>query len=97
MSFGKTIELFLVNGTVESLMTAELSNWNGKAIKSPVQKFPDAAAQISAELVSTFCSVRKRTKRIPFTLEKQKMFTNVYVSISAIFKAGKSNSIGIQL
>ena len=35
MSFGKTIELFLVNGTAESLMTAELSNWNGKAIKIP--------------------------------------------------------------
>ena len=35
MSFGKTIELFLVNGTADSLMTAELSNWNGKAIKIP--------------------------------------------------------------
>lgn len=35
MSFGKTIELFLVNGTADSLVTAELSNWNGKAIKIP--------------------------------------------------------------
>lgn len=35
MAFGKTIELFLVNGTPESLVTAELSNWNGKAIKIP--------------------------------------------------------------
>jgi len=33
MTRGKTIELFLVNGTAESLITAELSNWNGKAIK----------------------------------------------------------------
>lgn len=32
---GKTIELFLANGTAESLITAELSNWNGKAIKIP--------------------------------------------------------------
>ena len=32
---GKTIELFLVNGTAESLVTAELSNWNGKAIRIP--------------------------------------------------------------
>ena len=31
----KAIELFLVNGTAESLITAELSNWNGKAIKIP--------------------------------------------------------------
>ena len=35
MTYGKTIELFLVNGTAESLITAELSNWNGKAIKIP--------------------------------------------------------------
>lgn len=33
--YGKSIELFLVNGTAESLITAELSNWNGKAIKIP--------------------------------------------------------------
>ena len=35
MVFGKTIELFLVNGTADSRVTAELSNWNGKAIKIP--------------------------------------------------------------
>lgn len=32
---GKSIELFLVNGTADSIITAELSNWNGKAIKIP--------------------------------------------------------------
>lgn len=35
MTFGKSIELFLVNGTADSIITAELSNWNGKAIKIP--------------------------------------------------------------
>ncbi|MCR5346144.1 MAG: GIY-YIG nuclease family protein [Fretibacterium sp.] len=35
MTYGKAIELFLVNGTAESLITAELSNWNGKAVKIP--------------------------------------------------------------
>lgn len=35
MTYGKAIELFLVNGTADSLITAELSNWNGKAIKIP--------------------------------------------------------------
>jgi predicted GIY-YIG superfamily endonuclease len=35
MAYGKAIELFLVNGAAESLITAELSNWNGKAIKIP--------------------------------------------------------------
>lgn len=35
MSFGKTIELFWVNGTADGIVTAELSNWNGKGIKVP--------------------------------------------------------------
>lgn len=35
MAYGKAIELFLVNGTADSLVTAELSNWNGKALKLP--------------------------------------------------------------
>ena len=35
MVYGKSIELFLVNGTADSLIVAELSNWNGKAIKIP--------------------------------------------------------------
>ena len=35
MAYGKAIELFLINGTADSLVTAELSNWNGKAIKIP--------------------------------------------------------------
>lgn len=35
MGLGKKIELFLVQGTMDGLVTAELSNWNGKAIKIP--------------------------------------------------------------
>ena len=35
MAYGKSLELFLVNGTADSLIIAELSNWNGKAIKIP--------------------------------------------------------------
>ena len=35
MPYGKSIELFLVNGTADSLVIAELSNWNGKALKIP--------------------------------------------------------------
>ena len=29
MAYGKSIELFLANGTADSLITAELSNWTG--------------------------------------------------------------------
>ena len=35
IKYGKLIELFLVNATADSLVIAELSNWNGKAIKIP--------------------------------------------------------------
>ena len=35
MAYGKAIELFLVDGDANGLVTAELSNWNGKAIKIP--------------------------------------------------------------
>lgn len=35
MAYGKSIELFLVNGSADSLIIAELSNWNGKAVKIP--------------------------------------------------------------
>ena len=40
MAYRKAIELFLVNGTAESLITAELCNWNGKAIKIPRKEVP---------------------------------------------------------
>lgn len=35
MNYGKTIELFLVNGTADDVVTAELSNWNAQAIRIP--------------------------------------------------------------
>ena len=35
MAYGQTIELYLADGTPDGLVTAELSNWNGKAIKIP--------------------------------------------------------------
>lgn len=38
MAYGKAIELFLVNGTADSLITAELSNWNGRQLRFPGRK-----------------------------------------------------------
>ena len=40
MEHGKTIELFLVNGTADSLIEAELSNWSGKALRIPRSEVP---------------------------------------------------------
>lgn len=39
--FGKTIRLFLVDGTVNGLTTAELSNWTGIGVKVPRIKVKD--------------------------------------------------------
>lgn len=39
MSFGKTVELFLVNGRADSIVIAELMNWNGKAFRVPRIEF----------------------------------------------------------
>ena len=54
MAYGKAIELFLVNGTADSLITAELSNWNGKAIKYPGQKSVPVNGRTSKALGSIF-------------------------------------------
>ena len=35
MGYGKTIELFFVDGKSSGIVTALLSNWDGKAIKIP--------------------------------------------------------------
>lgn len=40
-TFGKTIRLFLVDGSVNGLTTAELSNWTGIGIKVPRIKVKD--------------------------------------------------------
>ena len=37
--YAKKIELFLVNGTADSIITAELSNWNGMAVKFREPKY----------------------------------------------------------
>lgn len=40
-SFGKTIRLFLLEGNINSLVTAELSNWTGIAIRVPKIKIKE--------------------------------------------------------
>lgn len=73
MAYGKSIELFLVNGTADSLITAELSNWNGKAIKIPASKWLHAVVLIFPKQESISCFVKRTMVRIPFILARQKM------------------------
>jgi hypothetical protein len=44
-SFGKTIRLFLVDGTTNGLTTAELSNWTGIGIRVPKIKIKEYQAR----------------------------------------------------
>lgn len=57
MAYGKSIELFLANGTADSLIIAELSNWNGKAIKIPRIEVPNCNRDdfASAGVYFLFC------------------------------------------
>ena len=45
MAFGRTIRLFLVEGTTNGLITAELSNWTGIGIKVPRIKIKDYSSR----------------------------------------------------
>ena len=64
MAYGKSIELFLVNGTADSLITAELSNWNGKAIKIPRIEVSACNRDDISKLEYIFCSAKKITGKI---------------------------------
>lgn len=55
MAYGKAIELFLVDGDANGLITAELSNWNGKAIKIPRTDVKDCMAQFVREIARKLC------------------------------------------
>lgn len=44
-SFGKTIRLFLIDGSTNGLISAELSNWTGKAFKIPRIKIKEYIAR----------------------------------------------------
>ena len=45
MGFGKTVELFFVNGLNDGLVTATLSNWNGSAVKILRNDVPSFSAE----------------------------------------------------
>ena len=74
MAYGKAIELFLVNGTADSLVTAELSNWNGKAIKIPRTEVHDCDREDMKGAGVYFLFARKRTEMPPYTSVRQKMY-----------------------
>ena len=71
--YGKAIELFLVNGSADSLTTAELSNWNGKAIKIPRTEITGCDRD-DIKGVGVYLCARKMTVQILYISERQKMY-----------------------
>lgn len=73
MTYGKTIELFLVNGTADSIITAELSNWNGKAIKIPRIEIQPCDREDITQAGVYFCFVKKMMTLILYILGNPRM------------------------
>lgn len=48
-SLGRTIRLYLVDGTATGVITAEVMNWTGKAIVSPRARLPDLVRRSETE------------------------------------------------
>jgi len=57
--FGKTIRLFLVDGTPNSLITAELSNWTGIGIKVPRIKVKEYVNRVEFQKPGVYILIGK--------------------------------------
>ncbi|MGB3640624.1 MAG: GIY-YIG nuclease family protein [Rivularia sp. (in: cyanobacteria)] len=51
---GKTIRIFLVEGTPNSILTAEIINWTGKVIVAPRSQLPELASRIEAKRTGVY-------------------------------------------
>lgn len=58
-TFGKTIRLFLVDGTVNGLTTAELSNWTGIGVKVPRIKLKEYSSRIEFQKPGVYLLIGK--------------------------------------
>jgi hypothetical protein len=54
---GRTIRLYLVEGTPTGTLTAEIINWTGKVLVSPRPQLPDLAKREEAKRTGIYCLV----------------------------------------
>lgn len=89
--FGRTIEMFLVNGTAEGVITAELSNWNGKAIRIPRTDVPDCSREDiqGVGVYFLFCTDEEGDSSV-YIGESEDVLTRLKQHIQA-YKAGEDN------
>lgn len=59
---GKTMEVFWFDGTGDGIITAELSNWNGEAIKIPRKDMTICASEFEEIYVLSKTNWLKRLK-----------------------------------
>ena len=97
MAYGKAIELFLVTGTAESLITAELSNWNGKAIKIPRTEVPGCDRDDVKGAGVYFLICQETMAPTLYISAKLKMCRIALLSIFATTNPAKKNTTGTQL
>lgn len=92
MTYGKSIELFLANGTADSLVTAGLPNWNGKAIKIPrIEVGSCAREHIKLKTLEyIFSFVKTMMTKMMFTSGSLKTSTKDFVSIFEILMQTRS-------
>jgi hypothetical protein len=53
MSKGRTLKIFLVDGTPNGLLTAEVMNWTGHAITGPRTRLPELLKSVAIRLASS--------------------------------------------
>ncbi len=73
MTYGKSIELFLVNGTADSIITAESLTGTVKPLKSRVLKLQPVTVMTYLRQEFTFFFVKRTMGLIPFTSVKRKI------------------------
>lgn len=97
MAYGKKIELFLKNGSFSGTVTAELSNWSGKAFKISRDDVEDEPELDDIGVYFLFCgnpasevyigeseNIRSRLKqhKADFITKKEKFFWDVAVCVT---------------
>ena len=97
MVYGKKIELFLVNGTADSLVLAELRNWSGKAIKIPRTEVAGCGRKDFTRpgVYFLFCKAENEDKDAVY-IGEAKTSKHVWYSICETHRQGTKNTIGIQ-
>jgi hypothetical protein len=60
MAFGRSIELYLVDGRPDGLLTARVFNWTGQVLKAPRLRIKEALARPEADFTGVYLLIGER-------------------------------------